>query len=167
MKKIVIMLAVIAMVMGMLAGCGEKTAISIKDIDWSVTEGIADGQRLVGFKYTNNSAYTITYLQIRMRPKQGVTKDDLASFDYEEWMGDDYEVEDIFMDGICDNAVNPGETSKDGWFGRNNIFYVRNIDEYKNVEPDMMTIRYADENSDEHTMYYDYHAHKYFEDSAE
>ena len=167
MKKIVIMLAVIAMVMGMLAGCGEKTAISIKDIDWSVAEGIADGQRLVGFKYTNNSAYTITYLQIRMRPKQGVTKDDFASFDYEEWMGDDYEAEDIFMDGICDNAVNPGETSKGGWFGRNNIFYVRNIDEYKNVEPDMMTIRYADENGDEHTMYYDYHAHKYFEDSAE
>lgn len=163
MKKIVSMIMVVVIAMGIMVGCASNSKINVKDIDWVVSQGMEDGRRMVKFKYTNNSKYTITSLNIRMRLKKNVTKDDLASFDYEEWMGD-YELEEIFMDAECDEVVKPNETSTQGEFSRNNIFYVFDIAEYENVEPDIMTIVYLNENNAESTLYYDFHSHAYYEE---
>lgn len=162
MKKIICMIMVVVIAMSAMVGCASDSKINVKDIDWDVSQGVENGKRIVKFKYTNNSEYTITSLNIRMRLKKNVTKDDLASFDYEELMGD-YELEDIFMDAECIEVVKPNETSTQGKFHRNNIFYVFDIAEYENVEPDIMTIEYITENNEERTLYYDFHSHTYYE----
>lgn len=167
MKKFICVIAAIVMAMGILASCGADAKIKTKDIDWEVVEGFdtENDRKIVKFKYTNNSKYTISYLNIRMKLKPDVTKDDLEQFEYEDHFGD-YELEDVCFYAESDEIVHPGETSQNGEFGRNNWFYyyVRDIKEYECATPDLMKIKYLDDNNTEHTLYYEFSSHKYFEE---
>ena len=179
--KIVSGLLVLFMMVFNLTGCSETSGnsvpIEISEIDISIEEQIDDGDREVMFWYTNNSEYTITYMNLRMRLKDGITKADLEEYNYDEYYPEDWDVDYVFMDAEYgdDDAyedgdpilVKPGETSEKEGLSRNNIFYVRDISEYENMQPDIMTIQYLDKDGNEHTMYYNYKTKEYNEESEE
>lgn len=158
-------------------GGGYSSPIKIDNLKVSVEELINDGQKDVMFWFENDSKYTITYLQIRYVVKPEVTKEDIAAkYDYTLGLGDDYTVDQVFMDGIIGDqypdtsagdkdavSIKPGETSPKVELHRNNVMYVRDIDEFNNMQPDVMTVRYLDKDGAEHTVYYNYSAQKYNE----
>ncbi|MGN1481892.1 hypothetical protein [Porcipelethomonas sp.] len=182
MKKISRWLLLFIMVFN-LTGCSgtssDTTPIKITDLDISIEEEINDGDREMMCWFTNDSKYTITYLQIRMKLKDGITKADLEKYDYDEDYPEDWDVDYVFMDAEFgdDDAyedgdedvvlVKPGETSGKEGLRRNNIYYVRDITEYENMEPDIMTIQYLDKDDNEHRIYYNYKTQKYNEESNE
>jgi hypothetical protein len=73
------------------------------------------------------------------------------------------------MDGIVGDEdgtveVKLKEISPKTELHRNNIFYVRDIAEFENMSPDIMTIKYLDKDNAEHTLYYNYKTKTYNEE---
>lgn len=78
----------IVMILSLFAGCGNNSSksdgkietdsksndLKIEDIDWSVDEGILDGDRYVMLSYSNNSKYTISNFEITFIESQILPK---------------------------------------------------------------------------------------------
>lgn len=180
-KKILFFIASGCM-LAAITGCGESgavksAAIEIEDLDLSVEEVVNDGEREVMFSYTNNSDYTITYYSLRFIPKSGTKKEDFDKFkDFGKWYPDDWDVDYVFLDaeygdddayedGESEEFIKPGETSEKEGVSRNNVMYVRDIEIYNMMEPDILTIQYIDKDDKEHKINYDYKNKKYNEES--
>ena len=190
MKKILMLVMAMIIVFSAI-GCSKDTgsksdkssskssssvAIEIADIDLNVEEVIENEQRTVMFDYTNNSDYTITYLKLRLRPKEEIKKEDFSKFkDFDVNYPEDWDVDYVFIDaeygdddnysdGKNEEFVKSGETSPKEEVHRNNIMYVRDIEIYNMMEPDILTIQYIDDNGKEHKLNYDYKNEKYNEE---
>ncbi len=155
-----------------------SVTLDISDLDLSVDvfidEEVVDGDRELVFWYTNNSDYTITYLELQCKLKDGITKEDLEKFDYDEFYDEGWDVDDIsgkfeygeddgYEDGepIC---VDSGESSsKKG----GDIYGIHSMEEYENMQPDIMTIQYLDKDEKEHRINYDYKNDKYSEEEMD
>ena len=148
--------------------------VTLDNLDIHIESEISNGDRDVMFWFINNSDYTITYVQIRMKPKDGITKDDfVVKYNYGFGYPDDWDISYVFMDAKYEAELDAeyqdesnmpimsGKTSVKESIYRNNIFYVRDIDEYNDMQPDILTIKYLDNSNEEQTIYYDYRSGKY------
>lgn len=156
-----------------------SAAIEIDDIDLNVEEVVDNGKRTVKFDYTNNSDYTITYFDLKLRPKEEIKKEDFSKFkDFDQFYPDDWDVDYVFVDAEYGDKYNfsddrnekfvkSGETSPKDDVNRNNIIYVRDIEIYNMMEPDILTIQYIDDNGKEHRLNYDYKNEKYNEEEID
>lgn len=183
--KIFTTLAVVLCMAVCFAGCGSsettnnsggstaKEKINIKDISWKVDEGIVDGDRYVLLNYTNNTKYTITNFELTFKEKPGVTEEEKAKFysDIQEnFEMNDEDLEElknqpISMHVETDRVVDSGESvSHVNCYYYSGIFYLKEINHYNLVEPDIATIKYIDEDKI-FTVYYDYGSKKYSAES--
>ena len=182
--KIFTIFAVILSVVVCFAGCGssEKTdkpdksssntikeKINIEDIAWNVDEGIVDGDRYVLLNYTNNTQYTLTNFEITFKEKVGVTEEEKLKFYSDiqkKFEASDEDMEDlksrqISMHTETDRVVSPSESvSNVNCYYYGGYTYLKDIDHYNLVEPDIATIKYIDEDKI-FTVYYDYGSKKY------
>lgn len=179
--KIFTIFAVILSVVVCFAGCGsnEKTdkpsssaikeKINIEDIAWNVDEGIVDGDRYVLLNYTNNTQYTLTNFEITFKEKTGVTEEEKLNFYSDiqkKFEASDEDMEDIksrpiSMHAETDRVVNPSESiSNANCYYYGGYTYLKDIDHYNLVEPDIATIKYIDEDKI-FIVYYDYGSKKY------
>ena len=142
----------------------ESNAIEMKDIAWNVDEGIIDGDRYVLLDYTNNTEYTISSLEITFTEKPGVTDEEKEAFytdikekfDFSDEDIAELKGKDISMHAETELVVNPGEKGEDAHcYYYSGFFYVKDIDHYKLVEPDIATIKYIDDDRI-FTTYYDF-----------
>ena len=147
--------------------------INIEEIPWSVDEGIVDGDRFVLLSYTNNTQYTITNFKLTFTEKTGVTteeKDTFYSDVQQNFEMSDEDIEDlksqtISMYAETDKIVEPGESISNVYcYYYSGFFYLKNINHYNLVEPDIATIKYIDEDRI-YTIYYDYASKKYSAES--
>lgn len=142
----------------------EEHPIKIEDIDWSVEEGVIDGNRVIAFNYTNNSQYTIKDLEIKFVLKEGTTAEQLAVFDKfkDDYKLSDEDVVNIYIMGSNILFADPGETVADSPCTFNNILVpVENMEQYKLVEPDMATIDYIGKDGKLYEEHYDFKTQKY------
>lgn len=147
----------------------ESNSIKIEDIAWNVDQGIIDGERYILLDYTNNSEYTISGFEITFKEKTGVTDEEKENFfaDVKEKfeLSDDdlteLKEESISMRAETEKIVNPGESAKDvNCSYYSGYYYVKDVDHYNLVEPDIATIEYIDDNKI-YTTYYDFASEKY------
>lgn len=184
MNKKVKLFAILAVVLSMsvcFAGCGSsettndtgsstaKGKINIEDISWKVDEGIVDGECYVLLNYTNNTQYTLTNFELTFKEKAGITEEEKENFYsdiQEKFEASDEDMEDIksqpiSMHAETDRVVNPGESvSNINCYYYGGSFYLKDINHYNLVEPDIATIKYIDEDKI-FTIYYDYASKKY------
>lgn len=145
-----------------------KDAIKIEDIEWSVAEGIIDGERFISFNYTNNSQYTIMDVEMEFRQKKDTTADQLTVFDNlkEEQGWSDEEVMQTYILGYNRKCADPGETVADSPCVINGTYrLVENMDQYEIMEPDMVSIAFIGDDGKGYTIYYDYKTQSYGESS--
>ncbi|MBT9769408.1 hypothetical protein GPK74_05410 [Coprococcus catus] len=183
--KIFIILAVILSMVVCFAGCGNietpnnlnsnttKEKINIEDISWNVNEGIVDGDHYVLLNYTNNTQYTITNFKLTFTEKTGITEEEKVKFYsdiQEKFEASDKDMESIKSQPISMHAetgrvVNPSETASNiNCYYYSGSFYLKDINYYNLVEPDIATIKYIDEDKI-FTVYYDYGSKKYSAES--
>lgn len=143
--------------------------INIENIVWNVDEGIVDGDRYVLLNYTNNTPYTLTNFEITFKEKAGVTEEEKMNFysdiqkKFETSDKDMKELKNrpISMHAETDRVVNPSESvSNVNCYYYGGSFYLKDINHYNLVEPDIATIKYIDEDKI-FTVYYDYSSKKY------
>ena len=143
--------------------------INIEDIAWNVDEGIVDGDRYVLLNYTNNTQYTLTNFEITFKEKAGVTEEEKVKFYSDiqkKFEASDEDMEDlksrpISMHAETDRVVNPSESASNvNCYYYGGSFYLKDINHYNLVEPDIATIKYIDEDKI-FTVYYDYGSKKY------
>ena len=145
--------------------------ISIKEIDWEVDETIVAGQRLIAFKLSNNSDYTITDFHLTFKEKKGLNEkrreeyfQTLAS-NLGYWKEDDIsalKAKGISMSVTTERVLEAGKSISNVsliHFGG----AVTSLNQYDCVEPDIATIKYIKGNQI-HTLYYDYLSNKYVKD---
>lgn len=176
--------AVILSVAVCFAGCGSseptnkpgsntKEKIDIEDISWNVDEGIVDGERYILLNYTNNTRYTITGFEITFKEKTNVTEEEKATFYsdiQQKFEASDEDMENlknqpISMHAETDKVVNPGESASNiNCYYYGGFFYLKDINHYNLVEPDIAAIKYIDEDKI-FTVYYDYSSKKYSAES--
>lgn len=151
----------------------EKQKIDIEDIDWNVDEGIVNGDRYVLLDYTNNTPYTIASLEITFKEKSDITEEEKSGFysDIQKaFEVSDEDMEDlkstsISMHAETDRVVNSGESVANvNCYYYGGFFYLKDINHYNLVEPDIATIRYIDADQI-FTVYYDYSSKKYSSES--
>ncbi len=184
MSKKTKMMAVFAVVLGMIvgfAGCGNggdtnpsgngvfKQKIDIKDIDWHVDEGVVNGDRYVLLNFTNNTPYTIVGFEMTFKEKAGITEEEKNNY-YSElqkiFERSDEEMEEfksrsISAHTLSARVVNPGETASNiNCYYYAGIFYMKDLNHFNLVEPDIATIKYIDADQI-YTVYYDYGSNKY------
>lgn len=125
--------------------------ISIDDIAWSVDEGIIDGERYVLMEYTNNSPYTISGIEIAFTEKEGISDEDKETYYSEVQEAFKLNDEDaaeirekpISMHAETSDVVSAGEsTSEIRCYYYSGSYYLKNINHYNLVEPDIATIQY-------------------------
>lgn len=150
-----------------------KETIRIEDLVWNVEEGISDGERYVLFDYTNNTPYTIASLEITFKEKPDITEEEKIAFYaeiQEQLQASDEDIEElkevpISMHTETMRVAEPGESVTNvNCYYYGGSFYLKDINHYHLVEPDIATIRYVD--GDEiYTVYFDYSSGKYSAES--
>lgn len=180
----------IIMLLSLIVGCGNNASksdekdtksndLKIEDIDWSVDEGIVDGERYVMLSYTNNSKYTISNFEILFSEKQNITEEQKAKY-FEDIKkiaevdeSDPDEVSDfeelksreISMSVESERVCRSGESiSNEKCHYYSGYYYLRNIKHFSLVEPDIATIKYIDDNKI-YTVNYDFKSKKYTKDA--
>lgn len=150
----------------------KRETIKIDDIAWNVDQGIVDGEKYVLLDYTNNSKYTVTDFEMTFKEKGSVTEEDKENF-YNEIkdkfsMSDDdiseLKQRDISMHAETEKIVEPRESAKNiNCYYYSGIYYLKGINHFNLVEPDVATIKYINDNKI-YTSYYDFSTKKYSED---
>lgn len=150
----------------------KRETIKIDDIAWNVDQGIVDGEKYVLLDYTNNSKYTVTDFEMTFKEKGSVTEEDKENF-YNEIkdkfsMSDDdipeLKQRDISMHAETEKIVEPRESAKNiNCYYYSGIYYLKDINHFNLVEPDVATIKYINDNKI-YTSYYDFSTKKYSED---
>ncbi len=189
-KKILCTVCIMTAVVFNLVGCGENNistesanesgkqqgdrdvaeeSIKIDDIAWNVDEGVVDGDRYVLLEYTNNSTYSIISFELNFKEKLGITQEEKDKFytDVQEnfSLSDDdlkaLKEKAISIHATTNRIVNPSESIKDVncyYFGGS--YYLKNLEHYNLVEPDIATVKYID-GKEIYTTYYDFASKKY------
>lgn len=150
-------------------GTSAKGKINIKDIVWSVDEGIMDGERYVLLNYTNNTKYTLASFEITFREKVQLPEEEKSTF-YSD-IQKKFEISDSDMDLLkkqpitmhaeTERVVDPGQSVANvNCCYYQGFFYLKDITHYNLVEPDIATIQYIDDDQIL-TVYYDYSSKKY------
>lgn len=150
----------------------KRETIKIDDIAWNVDQGIVDGEKYVLLDYTNNSKYTVTDFEMTFKEKGSVMEEDKENF-YNEIkdkfsMSDDdiseLKQRDISMHAETEKIVEPGESAKNiNCYYYSGIYYLKDMNHFNLVEPDVATIKYINDNKI-YTSYYDFSTKKYSED---
>lgn len=180
----------IIMLLSHIVGCGNNASksdekdtksndLKIEDIDWSVDEGIVDGKRYVMLSYTNNSKYTISNFEILFSEKQNITEEQKAKY-FEDIKkitevdeSDPDEVSDfeelksreISMSVESERVCRSGESiSNEKCHYYSGYYYLRSIEHFSLVEPDIATIKYIDDNKI-YTVNYDFKSKKHTKDA--
>ncbi len=149
-------------------------AVSIEDINWNVDESVVDGDRTVVMSLTNNSQYTLAGFDISF-----VEKDDLSGEDKEAFYNDikeSFEASDDDMEQIkgreigmhagTERVIPLGESVNDAKvYYYQGYFYMKKIDHYALVTPDIAEISYVDGDKI-YKEYYDFKSKKYSKDDS-
>lgn len=147
----------------------KSSQLSIEDIAWSVDEGIIDGDRYVLMSYTNNSPFVIAGLELSFTEKSTVTDEDRETYYSEIQEAFEFTDEDmeelkeieIAMHTETDRVVAVGETASNIYcYYNSGYYYLKNLDHYDLVEPDIAKVRYVDDGKI-YTEYYDFKSGKY------
>jgi hypothetical protein len=149
--------------------------ISIEDIAWTIEENIVDGDRYVVLNYTNNSQYTVSGFVITFSQKDGITNEDISKYFTEiqekyDFSDDDIaelKQKEITMYSDTDKVVEPGASATNiNCYYYSGYTYLKDINHFNLVEPDIATIRYVDGDAI-YTVYYDFKSGKYsFDDET-
>ena len=132
-------------------GTSGQGEIKIKDIVWEIDEGIIDGNRSVLFACTNNSSYTIAGLELSFKEKAGVEQEEKDKFYADiqkDFSFEDEEIElvkekEISMHTYTERIISPGESIKNvRCYYFDGYYYLKNIEHYDLVEPDIIKIKY-------------------------
>ena len=168
MKRVAIVLMVI-MSLGIFVGCGGSSEISIDDINYKISEGIIDGDRMPVFSCENNSKYDIVSLNIDYKIKDGVTEDELKSNSEisEKANKKSHAISDTTINVINDRYIEAGKKCENVPVYLDNTYsYVKNMDTINLMTPDVMTVSYLS-NSKIYVAYYDFKNKKMtYEDEA-
>ncbi len=149
---------------------GEDDAgLSIEKITWEKENGIVNGDRTLKFVCRNNSEYRLRSVAVEFVQKPDTTVEMLKNefgqyIEAAELSLDDDYVKNMYLYGYVADEMKAGET-KEGYFSINGSFASATGDhQYDLFEPDIMTIRYyKDETDDSETVvYYDYKDGKYY-----
>lgn len=145
----------------------KEVLIDVADIDWHVEPGIIDGDRRIVFWYTNNTDYDIIDLEMKFKLKDGLNENEsiqLIIDKYSETIKkgfqdrkdkNDIDVKNI-MTAEFHKTVKKGESSeKDGCNVFGSAVYVIDESVYEMTEPDIMTIKYIDDENI-YESYYDF-----------
>lgn len=195
MKKNMLFIVLMVLCLCALAGCGissgarsaitsgdgskksdgdEKGKINIDEISYEARSEIKNGDRYVMLSLTNNSDYTLTEFEVKYRVKPDVTEEQKKSFykdvaDYMELSSDklkELEESDISMHAETGKSVDPGVTiDRISCHYFNGYYYLKNMDHFNLVEPDIVTIKYIYGDTI-YTVYYDYENKSYSYDSG-
>ena len=151
----------------------------IEDIDWHVGEEIVDGKRVVAFGYTNNTDYTICDVEIYFTEKSDITEEEKTEFiedlkvifDVDETNEEEaedfkkFKIKPVGMSAESETITHTGESSEyERCTYYSGIYYVKKIEHYDLVTPDIATIKYIDEDKIV-KIYYDFVNDKYTFDS--
>ena len=155
------------------SGDTAKSEIDIEDIAWEVDEGIVDSERFVLLNYANNTSYTMAGFEITFKEKSEITNEEKQAF-YEDiqemFEADDEEIEElkeypISMHAKTERVIDAGESATNvNCFYYTGYYYVKDMNHYRLLEPDIATIKYIDEGNI-YTVYYDYSSGKYSAES--
>lgn len=148
--------------------------INIEDITWNVDEGILDGDRYVLMSYTNNSPYVIASFEISFTEKESMTEEEKNNF-YSN-IQENFELSNEDMDTLkkqkisihteCEMMTEPGQSVSNVYcYYYQGYYYLKDIQHFQFVEPDIATIRYLN-NNQIITTYYDFHSKKYSKESS-
>lgn len=153
----------------------ESGEIKIEDIDWSVDEGVIDGERYVMLSYTNNSEFTIAGIGLSFVEKSDITEEQKTKYfeeikivmDIDETDEDDVsdfeelKKREISMSVESDRLCRSGESvSYEFCHYYSGYRYLRNIEHFALVEPDIAVIKYVYDNKI-YTVNYDFKSEKY------
>ncbi|MCD8357654.1 MAG: hypothetical protein LUC06_00370 [Oscillospiraceae bacterium] len=182
MKKLVFGFGLAFSIIFGLAGCGSESesssskasesdssfraedAIKIEDVDWSIYNGLVDGERSLLFSYVNNTEYTIYRVEIEFTPKAGTTADDfsaLLAFATDEDIAEFTESFDTYISYITMDSTNyqvtpPGESANNGSECDLGYFEVQTSDQCAFMEPDIITVSFIGPNGLGYKTSYDF-----------
>lgn len=150
--------------------------IRIEDIAWNIDEGIVNNERFVLLDYTNNSNFTISSFEMTFTEKNNITEDEKTSFyndiksiyDLNDEDLEEIKNQTISMHTESKNVVEPSESVTNvHCYYFSGIFYLKDINHYNLLQPDIATIKYLDDDKI-YTVYYDFSSKKYtFENQTE
>ena len=173
MKKINKTLA-LSIIFGCLISCaGLNQKIKERDIPWEVDMGINYlGDRSLVCNFTNKSDYEITYLYLAFTMKPHIKEDKINSFysyviDYYDLCYEDQqrlydeglEMNSTFYSFNAEDNLKPGQSVEESLnYG---IKFIYTMDYYELFRPDLLEIKFIDEDGVECITYYDYINKKY------
>lgn len=149
-----------------------EEAPKIEDIEWSIEEGIVDGDRKVVMNITNNSEVALAGFDINFTEKDGITEEEKDGFfgdlkEKFEATDDDLEQlkgQEISMHAGTERILSPGESiTTDEIYYYQGYFYMKDMDHYALVSPDLAEISYVDGDKI-YKEYYDFKNDKYSKD---
>lgn len=158
MKKIVVLAMTVIMSLSVFVGCGGSPKIDIDDIEYTITEGIVDGNRMPVFSYTNNSDYDIISLNIDYKIKDGVSSDELNSISEikEKAESKSHDISETKINVFNDRYVPAGDKCENVPIYLDNTYsYVTDMSTTDLMTPDILKVMYV-KNGTIYSAYYDY-----------
>ena len=146
-------------------------AITLDEFEYTAGSSVVDGQRVVGFSFTNNSEYVVVNARLDMRFKDGVTVEQVRPLlgDDAEWICEQ-SYDPLTNDNIADKVVcgtsgwyeiGEGESSETSAFSfADYAGWLENGDIVELLEPDVLTIQFLC-NDRIYTEYYDFKGESY------
>lgn len=147
----------------------KKEPVQIEDIDWNVAQGIVKNDRYMLMNYTNHSDKIITGFEIIFKEKAGMTeeqkkefyKDIKEQFKFSKKDMNDIKNMPIAMHTESKRLANPGESVTNvNCYYYKGAMYLKNINHFALVEPDIATIHFVDDDQIK-TVSYDYSTKNY------
>lgn len=163
MKKIVIVLMSI-MITCTLMSCGKSNGImgnsqiDISDIEFSISEGIVDGDRMPTFSCKNRSKYDIVGINIDYKVKNDVSDDSLSGISEINEMSNtkSHSVSEITINVINDRYIESGKSCENVPVYLDNTYtYVKSMETVNFMTPDILKVLYL-KGSKIHIAYYDF-----------
>ena len=146
----------------------DSYTFDVADIAWSVGDGLIDGERIIEFKYTNNTPYPVVDVELTFKQKPDVTDEQLAVFNDVKTTYDwtDEELKDVYILGYNRKLSEPGETVGESPCVINGTYIpVENMEQYNIMEPSSMNVAYV-KDGQICAVYYDYEIDQYSELSS-
>lgn len=157
-------------------------SVELRDIEWSIQEGVVDSKRYAVLNYKNNSDKLLVGFGIKFKEKSGVSDKDKeeyfsevkAAYEYNDDKPKDMEkFSDMKQKGISLKAESDRVTKPEKeelgvicYYDYKHGEKVKNAKYCDFVEPDIAAIKYVD-NGKVCTIYYDFASKKYSKDGEE
>lgn len=149
---------------------GEDDSIKIDEVEWSVDEGIVDGERKVALSYTNNSSFTIMQFRIEFVQREDVTDEERAVFDEvyadSDW-APDVEASELYLVGDNQHFVESGQEADPAPCTLAYATDAPTMEQYGLMEPSVASIVYLGGDGKVYCEYYDFLNDSYSLDSNE